>query len=340
MRVNEHCVITNHTLNWPIVSLLILFYFILFSNVSFCILVHGYTLCFFGSPCYNVSYYNYNSRWPYCRYLITNEIYWKTVTVYGGEWALCQIIVNGTYWEPPNKVMNEPCVIVNGTYWGLWSKAVNVHCVIINGTYWESPSKAVSEHWVIAYRGTYWEPPSKGMNEFCVIANRTYWRPPCMTVHEHCVIANRTYWRPPCMMVHEHCVIANRTLKATMYEGEWALCHYKWDILKATCMTVHEHCVIANRTYWRPPCIRVHEHCVIANRTYWRPPCMTVHEHCVIANRTYWRPPCMRVNEHYCVMVYSLCHLWCHFQGDAPDCVSQRCTLNKSCIWRIEGPKI
>ncbi len=45
-------------LNWPIVSLLILFYFILFSN-AFCILVHDYTLCIIDSPCCNVSYYNY-----------------------------------------------------------------------------------------------------------------------------------------------------------------------------------------------------------------------------------------------------------------------------------------
>ncbi len=44
--------------------LLILFYFILFSNV-FCILVHDYTLCFIGSPCCSVSYYNYNSIWHY-----------------------------------------------------------------------------------------------------------------------------------------------------------------------------------------------------------------------------------------------------------------------------------
>ncbi len=28
-------------------------------------LVHDYILCFIGSPCYNVSYYNYNSIWPY-----------------------------------------------------------------------------------------------------------------------------------------------------------------------------------------------------------------------------------------------------------------------------------
>ncbi len=34
--------------------------FILFINV-FCILLHDYTLCFTGSPCYNVSYYNYIS---------------------------------------------------------------------------------------------------------------------------------------------------------------------------------------------------------------------------------------------------------------------------------------
>ncbi len=43
------------------VHLLILFYFILFSNVFFCILVHDYTLYFIGSPCCSVSYYNYIS---------------------------------------------------------------------------------------------------------------------------------------------------------------------------------------------------------------------------------------------------------------------------------------
>ncbi len=51
-------------LNWPIVSLLILFYSILFSNVS-CVLVHDSTLCFIGSPCCGVTYYNYISIWLY-----------------------------------------------------------------------------------------------------------------------------------------------------------------------------------------------------------------------------------------------------------------------------------
>ncbi len=50
--------IANSTLlNWPIVSLLILFYLILFNNVLFCILVHDYTLCLIGSAC--CSFYNY-----------------------------------------------------------------------------------------------------------------------------------------------------------------------------------------------------------------------------------------------------------------------------------------
>ncbi len=61
------CIINSYTtlLNWPIVRLLILFDIILLSNGFFCILVHDYTLCFTGSPCYNVSYYNYISIWPY-----------------------------------------------------------------------------------------------------------------------------------------------------------------------------------------------------------------------------------------------------------------------------------
>ncbi len=46
-------------------NLLILFYVILFSNGFFFILVHDYTLCFIGSPCCSVSYYNYTSMWPY-----------------------------------------------------------------------------------------------------------------------------------------------------------------------------------------------------------------------------------------------------------------------------------
>ncbi len=39
-------------LNWP-------------GYLCFCILVHKYTLCFTGPPCYNVCYYNYISIWPY-----------------------------------------------------------------------------------------------------------------------------------------------------------------------------------------------------------------------------------------------------------------------------------
>ncbi len=54
-----HC---STSLNWPIISLLSLL--ILFSNV-FCILLHDYTLCFTGSPCHSVRYYNYISIWSY-----------------------------------------------------------------------------------------------------------------------------------------------------------------------------------------------------------------------------------------------------------------------------------
>ncbi len=51
--------IANSTLiNWPIVSLLLLLYFILFTTVFFCILVHDYTVCFIRSPCCSDSYYN------------------------------------------------------------------------------------------------------------------------------------------------------------------------------------------------------------------------------------------------------------------------------------------
>ncbi len=54
------------------------FCFILYYLVMcFCILVHDYTLWFIGSPCYNVSYYNYNSIWPYyivIYYIKRNEV--------------------------------------------------------------------------------------------------------------------------------------------------------------------------------------------------------------------------------------------------------------------------
>ncbi len=40
--------------------------FILFLNVFlFFILLPDYNLCFIGSPCFNGSYYNYNSAWTY-----------------------------------------------------------------------------------------------------------------------------------------------------------------------------------------------------------------------------------------------------------------------------------
>ncbi len=57
------CIINSYStlLNWPIVSLLILF--ILFS--MFFVLIHDYALCFTGFPCCNFSYYNYISVWPY-----------------------------------------------------------------------------------------------------------------------------------------------------------------------------------------------------------------------------------------------------------------------------------
>ncbi len=50
-----------YCLNWPILSLSILF--ILFS--MFFVLINDYTLCFTGSPCCNFSYYNYIYIWPY-----------------------------------------------------------------------------------------------------------------------------------------------------------------------------------------------------------------------------------------------------------------------------------
>ncbi len=35
-------------------------------DFEMCILIQDFKLCFNGSPCYNVSYYNYKSVWLYC----------------------------------------------------------------------------------------------------------------------------------------------------------------------------------------------------------------------------------------------------------------------------------
>ncbi len=57
----------NSTFILPIDPLLACsFYFIWFWNVSYCILLHDYNLCFNVYPCSNISYYNSNSVWPYC----------------------------------------------------------------------------------------------------------------------------------------------------------------------------------------------------------------------------------------------------------------------------------
>ncbi len=50
-------------IDWPIVGLLVLLYFIF--NVCCCILLHDFNLYFNGSACCNVSYYSYNYVWPY-----------------------------------------------------------------------------------------------------------------------------------------------------------------------------------------------------------------------------------------------------------------------------------
>ncbi len=70
------CIINSYStfLNWPIVSLLILF--ILFS--MFLVLIHDYTLCFTDFPCRNFSYmyYNYISIWPYYIGIHITHICW------------------------------------------------------------------------------------------------------------------------------------------------------------------------------------------------------------------------------------------------------------------------
>ncbi len=68
-------------LNWPIVSLLIIF--ILFS--MFFVLIHDYTLCFTGFPCCNFGYYNYICIWPY--YIVIHFIrHYKVAVVI--SWGL------------------------------------------------------------------------------------------------------------------------------------------------------------------------------------------------------------------------------------------------------------
>ncbi len=68
------CIINSYStlINWPIVSLLILF--ILYS--TYFVLIHDYTLCFTGSPCCNFSYYNYISIWALYIVIHSIVIWW------------------------------------------------------------------------------------------------------------------------------------------------------------------------------------------------------------------------------------------------------------------------
>ncbi len=77
-------------LNWPIVSLFILFYFILFTNV-FCILVHYYTLCFIGSLCYNFSDYICISIWPY--YIVIHSLLYYKLSQSIGNYELTEVFL-------------------------------------------------------------------------------------------------------------------------------------------------------------------------------------------------------------------------------------------------------
>ncbi len=61
LMTSQHMIFLRTLTNWS--NLDCQFYLILFWNVFF-ILVHDYNLCFHNS-CYNVSYCNYNSGWPY-----------------------------------------------------------------------------------------------------------------------------------------------------------------------------------------------------------------------------------------------------------------------------------
>ncbi len=86
---------------WPIISLLILSYFVLFSNFFFFFnLVHDYTLCFIVYLCYGVGYYTFNSIWPY--YIVIfilsqlNSQHYCTMTTNMSLFTLC-VYVLGTH---------------------------------------------------------------------------------------------------------------------------------------------------------------------------------------------------------------------------------------------------
>ncbi len=99
--LGQLCIINSYSTlpNWPIVSLLILCYFI-----SFCyILVHDYTQYFVGSPCCSVSYYNYIFVWPY--YVVIRSMGYTPVL---HVWNMCIIGVLHMYYRCMNYMCNTP----------------------------------------------------------------------------------------------------------------------------------------------------------------------------------------------------------------------------------------
>ncbi len=119
------CIINSYStlLNWPIVSLLILF--ILFS--MFFVLIHDYTLCFTGSPCCNFSYYNYIYIWPF--YIVIHYAivcsgkcmycYWlkhsqppTLQVIHHGHFTPCYLI-SMCFSESQNKLANEILCVYN-----------------------------------------------------------------------------------------------------------------------------------------------------------------------------------------------------------------------------------
>ncbi len=86
-----------------------IYYLVIFSSI----LIHDYTLCFTGSPCYNVSYYNYVSIWLYyiVIYLTSSE---------ECEYELCVMV--GPLWYYSNR-----CVVGWRSYRKLvWSGVVSI----------------------------------------------------------------------------------------------------------------------------------------------------------------------------------------------------------------------
>ncbi len=69
-----------------------------------CILIHFYTLCFTGSPCYNVSYSNYLSIWLYC--IVIHTLYVHNISYMETHDLLLYEV--STVWD--NKIILKWCI--------------------------------------------------------------------------------------------------------------------------------------------------------------------------------------------------------------------------------------